>query len=107
MNTKNSCYFDLGYLLAASKNIDYKNRTLEVAKVLANFLETKCLTKRKLLPDDESIGDSLEIWSSDLTDEGIKLMQNGVKNWYRGHDRGKPISDVSSLEKALLKIREA
>jgi len=50
--------------------------------------------------------DDFQIRSGDLTEKGFKVLQCGLDKWMGGIDRGKDPSDVSVLEKCLLKVEK-
>ena len=59
---------------------------------------------RTILADDEEVTLDTELYKSDLTDLGFLVVKDGYNRWLKGLDRGKPIDDVSILEKTLKKI---
>ncbi len=92
--------------LAASKNADYRARVEQRFRVFIDFIQSNGLATRQILCDEDPVTNSLEIRKSDLTDEGFQVVQSAYDKWLRGIDKGKQISDVSALYKALSKIRE-
>jgi hypothetical protein len=94
-------------LFAASKNLEYRARTVRMFRAFIGFLQTNRLTTRQILAEDEPVTESLRIVKSDLTDEGFEVVKAAFDKWLRGHDRGKEIEDVSVLEKALARLRQA
>jgi hydroxymethylglutaryl-CoA reductase len=76
-------------------------------RAFIGFLQTNRLTTRQILAEDEPVTESLRIVKSDLTDEGFEVVKAAFDKWLRGHDRGKEIEDVSVLEKALARLRQA
>ncbi|MCC9609409.1 hypothetical protein LOC68_05355 [Blastopirellula sp. JC732] len=71
-----------------------------------NFLQDNGLTARKLLKKGQTPDESFEIWESDLTEEGVAVVDKAFDRWLGALDRGKAPDDVSILEKALAKIRK-
>src|SRR5215472_8360914 len=70
---------------------------------LAHFLEEQKLTTKKLLLDGELRGGkSFELWSSDLTEQGLAVIRAGLGNW---EQKGCPGDDIRPLERAYKKIR--
>jgi hypothetical protein len=96
----------VGIHLAASKNLAFKDRVRERFTVFINFLQTNGLTTRVLLKDGDIPNESTTIMKSDLTDEGFEVVRLAYDRWLRGLDRGKPVSDVSVLEKAIRDTRK-
>ncbi len=96
---------DMSVHLAASKNPDYQNRVRQRFSVLVDFLQANRLTASTLVPPSDINANSFKLMRSDLTDEGFEVIKAAYDKWLRGHDKGKAIDDVSSLRKALEKIR--
>lgn len=71
-----------------------------------NFLQDNKLTVRKLLKKGQVPDESFEIWESDLTAEGVVVVDKAFERWLGALDRGTALDDVSILEKALAKIRK-
>ena len=97
---------DVKFLLSQSKNRTYRQRTIDVSQTFINFLQNNGLTLRVILADGEIPGDTTEVYDEDLTDEGNAVVDLAYNKWLRGHDRGKAISDISILEKALKTVRD-
>lgn len=53
----------------------------------------------------DSITDSFEIRSDELTEEGLEFMRTAYQKWLRMLDRGGDPSDTRILEKELAKQR--
>jgi hypothetical protein len=69
---------------------------------LARFLEERNLVRRKLLENGKLIGGKgFELWSSDLTDQGIAVIRAGLSKWEKG---GPTPTDVRPLERAYAKV---
>lgn len=90
--------------IAASKNAEYRNRAREHFRVVISFLQTNGLTTRTLLVDGEPLPDTQKIMQSDLTERGFQVMKLGYYKWLNSLDRGRPVEDVSVLERALKKV---
>jgi hypothetical protein len=69
---------------------------------LASFLQDNGLSKRKLMEDKGQIGPGYSIHSSDLTEEGVKLIRACHTKWAT---KARP-GDTTILKKALDKIRK-
>jgi hypothetical protein len=95
---------DIAVHLAASKNPDYRNRVRQRFLVFATFLHENGLTTNPLLDSLRIKPDTFKIMRSDLTDKGFAVVKAAYDKWLRGHDKGKPIEDVTPLRKALEKI---
>lgn len=98
---------DAKILFAASKNRDYRARAEQRFRVFINFLQDNGLTTREILARDQPVTEELRIYKSDLTDVGFAVVKSAYDKWLRGHDRGKDISDVGVLERALAKEKDA
>ena len=96
---------DAAVHFAASKRQDYKDRVRQQFATFITFLQSNELTTRLLLDHEAVPDESTKLMKSDLTEEGFQVVQASYDKWLRGIDSGKPISDVSVLEKALAKIR--
>jgi hypothetical protein len=69
---------------------------------LVHFLEEHHLTKRKLLENGKLAGEkNFELWSTDLTHEGLAVIRAGLENWEK---KGCPETDIRPLERAFKKI---
>lgn len=88
---------------AASKNRDYRARVEQRFRVFINFLQDNGLTTREILAREQPVTEELRIYKSDLTDIGFAVVKSAYDKWLRRHDRGKDISDVGVLERALAK----
>jgi hypothetical protein len=107
VTTKDFLITEVKGLFAASKNLEYRSRVVRSFRAFINFLQANGLTTRQILAAEEPVTESLRIMKSDLTDEGFEVVKAAYDKWRRGHDRGKEIEDVSVLEKALAKLRQA
>ncbi len=96
---------DAGAHFAASRRKTYRDSVQQQFAVFINFLQSNELTTRLILDCGNAPDESTKIMKSDLTDEGFQVVQESYDKWLRGIDKGKPISDVSVMEKALTKIR--
>jgi hypothetical protein len=92
---------------AASKNKDYKARVEQRFRVFVDFLQNNGLANREILASSQPVSDALQIKKSDLTDDGFAVVKASYDKWLRGIDKGKEISDVTALEKALEKVKAA
>lgn len=70
--------------------------------VLVHFLEEHKLTTQKLLENGKLRGGkNFELWSSDLTEQGVAVIRAGLGNWEK---KGCPADDVRPLERAYKKV---
>ncbi len=97
---------DAGGHFVASKNREYRKRVVLRFRVFVDFLQDNGLTTREILAKDEPVTEELKIYRSDLTEEGFQVVKAGYDKWLRSLDKGKEITNVSPLEKALTKARE-
>lgn len=91
---------------AASKSVAYRKSIQEMFIVFVNYLQDNNLTCSTLLQRGAELTDDFRIMRSDLTDEGFEVVKQSYDKWLRGIDRGKPISDVTILEKGLRKVKK-
>jgi len=69
---------------------------------LARFLEERGLTTRRLLEGGKLVGGkTFELWSNDLTQDGIAVIRAGLPKW---DEMGRPATDLSPLERAYNRI---
>lgn len=91
--------------LAASKSAAWRERVITRFSTFVAFLQENHLTTRTILDPGSEPEVSLRIMKSDLTDEGYEVVKAAYDKWLRGIDKGKDVSDLTTLEKALEKIR--
>jgi hypothetical protein len=96
---------DASVHFAASKTSDYRQRVCERFAAFVGFLQSNELTTRVILEVGEIPNESTKIMKSDLTEEGFQVVRLAYDKWLRGIDSGKPISDMSIMERALAKVR--
>ena len=96
---------DAAVHFAASKNVEYKARVTQRFETLIRFLQSHSLTTREILGECVIPNETTKLMRSDLTDEGFEVVRAGYDKWLRRMDSGKPITDISPLEKALEKQR--
>ena len=81
---------------------EYIEREYLRFEVMIRFLQTKGLTTRIILNEEEKVNDETEIKESDLTGEGGQFYSFGINPWIRKIDRSKDpekvIKDISFLE---------
>ena len=82
-----------------------EEETRTIYRTLILFLQENGLTTREILSSDEPVTDSVAIRNEDLTPEGNLLMRRPHSRWLDGIDCGKSPTDVSSLKRALERIR--
>jgi len=92
--------------LAASRNPDFQKRVRTRFLVFVTFLREHGLTSRPIDSSDVLKSNDFVLMRSDLTDRGFAVVKLAYDKWLRGHDRGKPIEDVTTLRRALEKLDE-
>jgi len=92
-------------LLKGSKSKVYQAQVIRVVETFIRFLQEHALCNKTFMTGDRLDDMTVRIMRSDLTDEGFEVVRLAMNKWLRGHDRGKPIEDVSVLEKELKKLR--
>lgn len=70
---------------------------------IVQWLQLHELTTRTLLHSQDELNDSFSIRSDDLTEVGLAVMRAAYSRWVDGVGRGKPVSDVATLDRALKK----
>jgi len=50
--------------------------------------------------------DGFELRANHLTAEGLSVVKCGLDRWLTAQDKGRPASDVTILEKCLIKVRK-
>jgi hypothetical protein len=69
---------------------------------LAHFLEEHHLVSHKILENGKlRNGKGFELWSTDLTEQGLAVIRAGLGNWEK---KGCPASDIRPLERAYKKV---
>jgi hypothetical protein len=101
---KDFVVYTLPGLLSASKRTEYRQKCREQAHHLLRFLVDNKLTE-SVLPS--SAMDDLVIMASDLTQDGLAVMREGLRKWVAAQDRGGLASDLKILNEALLKVRSS
>ena len=96
---------DIGGLYAASKNLSYRADIKSMFEIYIGFLQDAGLTTRTFLEPGDDLPSDLKIRRSDLTDEGFEFVKRAQSKWLMSKDRGRPITDVSLLQKELTKLR--
>lgn len=96
---------NLGFLLAASKQRQYRESVLESFRVLVEFLQERGLTTRELVPEGSQPPLDFLLFGSDLTEEGRMLVGRVVPRWFDWIEKGSPIADTSILDRGLKRIR--
>jgi len=88
-------------------NTEAREQIIRRFCVLANFLNNSGLTTHNLICREDSIDDGFGISSGDLTELGMAVMKAAYDKWLAKVDNGMPPEDISLLEKALKKARDA
>lgn len=97
--------YNLAFMLGASKRLDHKQACREQCASLLRFIRQYELNKEPLEWCGEFPPDNLILRASQLTDEGVAVMRDGLRNWTFAHDRGKPKNDWTIFERALKAVR--
>lgn len=69
------------------------------------FLQLNGLTRRVILEPDAQPDKQTEVWTSDLTDEGKKLVESAHMKWLQARAGGADPEDMSLFSAALAKLR--
>lgn len=101
---KDFLVYTLPGLLSASKQTDYRQKCREQAQHLLRFLVDNKLLESEL---PSSAMDNLVIMASDLNQDGLAVMQEGLRQWVAAQDRGGSASDLQVLNAALHKVRSS
>jgi hypothetical protein len=96
---------DAGFHMKTTKNRDYHKRVKERFRIFINFLQDNRLVTHELLEAGEVPDDTTKIFSADLTPEGLEVVRKGYHKWLGSFDRGKPVTDLTPLLKALRQVR--
>src|SRR5215472_2100282 len=98
----------VGWHTEVRRNPETPDRVRKRFRILVDFLHSNHLTVRQLLPAEEEPANEFTIHSTDLTEEGLKVMTKGYDKWLkRVVNKNKDVADVSILLKALEEIRAA
>lgn len=97
--------YNLGFMLGASKRLDHKQSCREQCASLLRFIHQHRLSKEPLEWGGEYPPDNLILRASQLTDEGVAVMRQGLRRWTSAHDRGLPRDDWTILDQALETVR--
>ncbi len=76
-------------------------------RVFVDFLQQNGLVTEQILAPNADVNSELKICRYHLTEEGFAIFCTAYQKWLKGLDRGKSVDDVSSMEKALKKLRES
>jgi hypothetical protein len=74
-------------------------------RAIAEWLQVRGLTTKTLLHSPDELTDDFSIGSEDLTDLGLEVMRKAYSRWVDATGRGRPVSDVSIMERALQRVR--
>lgn len=97
--------FNLGFMLGASKRLEYKQECREQCASLLRFIRKNGLNNELIEWGDGFPPDNFVLKASHLTDEGVSVMREGMRKWMAAQDRGRRKEDWMLLEKALQKFR--
>jgi hypothetical protein len=99
---------DVAFVLAASKNRQYRENTLSLYSTLAYFLQENGLSTHVLLPGKQAPSPGFKIMRSEITDEGFEFLRCALDKWFKGVMAGKwSPTDDSFLKKELERLRRA
>jgi hypothetical protein len=101
---KDFVVFGLSGMLSASKRSEYRQKCREQAQHVLRFIVDNNLN-RSDRPLPSSVTDDLVIMASDLTEDGMATIREGLRKWMAMHDRGGSASDMRILDEALMKVR--
>jgi hypothetical protein len=90
----------------APAGLPAKARAVLAFQTFIYFLQDNGLTRRTILKPGEQPSASTQIWASDLTDEGNRLMEAAHMKWISSLDIEERPTDISILVKALGRIRD-
>ncbi len=97
---------DISVLLAASKNRHYRTSVRDSFRSLVGFLHEMDLATASLQAlSEEFPPDDFCLYESDLTPDGVRLVDEVVPRWFAAIERGTPTSNVGTLTRGLAKIR--
>ncbi len=99
---KDFVIYTLPGLLSASKRSDYREKCRNQAQHLLRFLVDNGLFQSERV---FQATDDLVIMASDLTEEGLATMREGLRKWVAAQDRGASTGDTTILHAALIKVR--
>ena len=86
-------------------NPESREQIYERTWAIAKFVQDHGLATRCLASNISELDDDFEIKRSDVTDEGFEFLRATYDRWLRRIDRGGSPSDVSTLDRALRKLR--
>jgi hypothetical protein len=91
--------------LSRSKKTSYRQAVTERGKSLMKFLSKNGLILIDPFKEDGELKDDLVVRLSNLTPEGIEILNEPVAKWWSFVEKGGDVNDISILEKSLSKIR--
>jgi hypothetical protein len=98
--------WNLRYQLDSCDDVDYQGAVVQITASLIRFLQDHNLII-KIIPNNWRESQNLQIYESDLTEEGVAVMRDALLKWLRFADRdAKNRSNVTILEKSLNKVRK-
>jgi hypothetical protein len=89
----------------APESVEGRERGISAFTNLIHFLQDNKLTRRLILKKGDKPDASIEIWESDLTEEGKKLTESCLGKWFEALDDGSSPDDLNILQAALAKLR--
>jgi hypothetical protein len=104
---KNFLVWNLGSILKASKNVDYKNNVLAQCTVIFGFLKAHNLIL--IDPFDESgfLKQDLIIYRNDLTSVGLEMFKKAIPSWFKARDKDGNLDNLTILKKGIEKIKNS
>lgn len=99
--------FKVSWLTQAPGLETERDVTIQQFYQVTKFLQENGLVRRQLMQSIDDITDDFALSSEDLTDNGLAVMRAAYHKWLEKVDNGMSPEDVSLLEKALKKVRNA
>ena len=96
---------DVGYVLQASKRLDYKERVRGQVSTFITYLQDNDLTKNTLISEEKPLQDNLKVYESDLTKNGVIFFDKVFLKWSGRVDKGGDPFDSIYLEKEFKKLK--
>ena len=91
--------------LKASKSLAFKSQVIEKYTSIFRFLSRNNLISINPFSENGKVRDDLVVFKSDLTPIGFELFKKAIPAWQRSVDKSGNYDNVSSLEKALEKLK--
>ncbi|AJW65130.1 hypothetical protein VO54_03704 [Elizabethkingia miricola] len=98
--------YSVSTLYSRNKSRSYKESIIARSTALLLFLKNNNLISKDPIDENGNLKLDFIVKESDLTLEGLELFKKAIPSWMRGTDRGRDPEDISSLLRALGKIRK-